>query len=206
MCGAREDSRRGPVGGGKALARCVLKLRPRPGERGDGPYGGTSQQEEAVSGSEQVENVSGAAKPAAQPFVQTLVGIIRAEDSYGAWDKKSDLQLLKDFIVTKEERRAIPIIGDPDPEALHRVEQYYRAVGLRIEQRTGLMASPMMKMSHEGFGRVILTTGKLVAFAKTLRDVHRFGFEDLVALDREGEKVVDQAVKSIEEFPQVARD
>jgi probable nitrogen fixation protein len=155
--------------------------------------------------SEQVQNVT-SAEPAAQPFVNTLIGIIRAEDSYGAWDKKTNAQLLEEFIVTKEERRSIPIIGDPDPETLHRVEQFYRAVGLRIEQRSGLMSSPMMKMSHEGFGRVILTTGKLVAFAKTLRDVHRFGFEDLAALDREGEKVVDQAMKTIDEFPQVARD
>jgi probable nitrogen fixation protein len=155
--------------------------------------------------SEQVQNAT-SAEPAAQPFVNTLIGIIRAEDSYGAWDKKTNAQLLEEFIVTKEERRSIPIIGDPDPETLHRVEQFYRAVGLRIEQRSGLMSSPMMKMSHEGFGRVILTTGKLVAFAKTLRDVHRFGFEDLAALDREGEKVVDQAMKTIDEFPQVARD
>jgi probable nitrogen fixation protein len=156
-----------------------------------------------VSGPEQISTEP--AVSANQAFVKTIIGIIRAEDSYGAWDRKTDAQLLSDFIVTKEQRRAIPIIGDPDPDALHRVEQYYRAVGLRIEQRTGLMASPMMKMSHEGFGRVILTTGKLVAFAKTLRDVHRFGFESLEALDREGEKTVDQAVKSIEEYPEVAR-
>jgi len=139
------------------------------------------------------------------PFVKSLIGIIRAEDSYGAWDRKSDEQLLSDFIVTKEERKAIPIIGDPDPDTLHRVEQFYRALGLRIEERTGLMASPMMSMSHEGFGRVILTTGRLVAFAKTLRDVHRFGFVSLEALNEQGEKAVGQAVEAIEAHPGVAR-
>ncbi len=139
------------------------------------------------------------------PFVKALIGIMRAEDSYGAWDRKTDEQLLREFIVTKEERRAIPIIGDPDPDTLHRVEQFYRAVGLRIEQLTGLMASPMMHMSHEGFGRVILTTGKLVAFAKTLRDVHRFGYESLEALDAQGQKAVVAAITAIEEHPEVAR-
>jgi len=139
------------------------------------------------------------------PFVKTLIGIIRAEDSYGAWDRKTDEQLLREFVVTKEERRSIPIIGDPDPDTLHRVEQYYRAVGLRIEERTGLMASPMMSMSHEGFGRVILTTGRLVAFVKTLRDVHRFGFVSLEALDEQGEKAVGQAVELIDAHPEVAR-
>ena len=35
----------------------------------------------------------------------------------------------------------------------------------------------MMKMSHEGFGRMILTAGRLIVVNKHLRDVHRFGFE-----------------------------
>jgi probable nitrogen fixation protein len=67
------------------------------------------------------------------------------------------------------------------------------------------MASPVMALSHEGFGRVVLTAGKLVVLAKTLRDVHRFGFEDLAALEAEGEKAVELAVKTIEAFPEVAR-
>jgi probable nitrogen fixation protein len=140
------------------------------------------------------------------PFLKTLIGLIRAEDSYGAWDKKTDSQLLKEFVVTKEERRAIPIIGDPDPDVMHRVEQFYRAVGLRIEQRTGLMASPTVNLHHEGFGRVFLTVGKLVALSKTLRDVHRFGFDSLQALSSVGEKAVDGAVQTIDQYPAVARD
>lgn len=143
--------------------------------------------------------------PETDPFLKTLIGLIRAEDSYGAWDKKTDTQLLEGFVVTKEARRAIPIIGDPDPDITHRVEQFYRAVGLRVEQRTSLMASPTLSMHHEGFGRLFITVGKLVALSKTLRDMHRFGFEGLAALSAEGEKVVDRAVKTIEEYPEVAR-
>jgi probable nitrogen fixation protein len=67
------------------------------------------------------------------------------------------------------------------------------------------MASPMMKMSHEGFGRVVLTSGKLVVFAKSVRDAHRFGFESLDALAKDGDKAVDQAIATINEFPAVAR-
>jgi len=138
------------------------------------------------------------------PFLKTLASIIRATDSYGAWDKKKDTELLQDFVVDKAARRALPVIGDPDPEVLARVEQFYRTVGLRIEQRTGLMSSPMMTMSHEGFGRLILTAGKLVAYAKTLRDVHRFGFDSLNVLATEGEKIVAAAVADIERFAEVA--
>ncbi|EKV30725.1 NifX-associated protein [Caenispirillum salinarum AK4] len=138
------------------------------------------------------------------PFVKELISQIRAQDSYGAWEKKSDRELLDDFIVTKERRREIPIIGDPDPDILWRVELFYAAIGLAVERRTGRMCSPMMKMSHEGFGRVIMTTGRLVVVAKSLRDVHRFGFESVAKLEEAGEKLVAEAVKWIETFPAVA--
>ena len=145
------------------------------------------------------------ADPLATPFLQSLVARIRAEDTFGAWDRKSDVDLLSDYIVTKEQRRSIPIIGDPDPDTLDRVEKFYQAIGLAIERVSGVMASPMMKMSHEGFGRVVLIAGVLVVHTRSLRDVHRFGFNDLGALAKEGMKAVDQAVKMIEAHPELAR-
>jgi probable nitrogen fixation protein len=138
------------------------------------------------------------------PFVRTLVRVVRAEDTFGVWERKSDAEILADFIVTKEQRRQIPIIGDPDPDVLGRVEKFYIAVGLDIERATGRMASPMMKMSHEGFGRVILSVGRLVVISKSLRDVHRFGFESFEKLAEAGEKLVDEARKWIDAYPAVA--
>lgn len=140
----------------------------------------------------------------ATPFLRILVRLIRAQDSYGAWDKKSDADILRDFIVTKEQRRAIPIMGDPDPDTLWRVEQFYAAIGLGIEQETGHVASPMMKMHHEGFGRCVLTVGKLVVLSKHLRDVHRWGFDGLATLAAEGAKQVAAGVATIRAFPEVA--
>src|SRR6266568_6331678 len=88
----------------------------------------------------------------ATPFVQQLIKQLRAQDTHGAWDGKSDMQLLKPYIHTAEERRAIPIMGDPDPETLWRLEIFYNAIAVAIERETRQMVSPMMKMSHEGFG------------------------------------------------------
>ncbi len=138
------------------------------------------------------------------PFVATLVRVLRAEDSYGVWESLPDADVLKDYIVTKEQRREIPIIGDPDPDVMMRVEKFYIAIGLDIERVTGRIASPMMKMSHEGFGRVVLTAGRLVVLSKSLRDVHRFGFETFEKLAEAGEKLVAEAVKWIESYPAVA--
>ena len=139
------------------------------------------------------------------PFVQTLVRLIRAQDSYGAWEGKPDSELIAPFIVTKEQRRSMPLMADPDPDVLARLDLFYNAVSLSIERETGKVASPMMKIHHEGFGRVLLTMGKLVVLSKHLRDVHRFGFDTIEKLETEGTKLVGAAVATINEFPEVAK-
>lgn len=144
------------------------------------------------------------AEQLATPFVQQLVKQLRAQDTHGAWDGKSDLQLLKPYILTPDERRAIPIIGDPDPETLWRLELFYNAIAVAIEQQTRQMVSPMMKMHHEGFGRMVLIAGRLVVVNKQLRDVHRFGFPSLRKLAEAGGKFLDEAVIMIRSYPEVA--
>ena len=137
-------------------------------------------------------------------FLNELVKLWRAQDSYGTWEGKSDAQLLEPYVVDKEKRKEIPVIGDPDPEMLWRLELYYSAVGLAIERQTGNMVTPMMKMHHEGFGRIVLIAGRLIVVNKQLRDVHRFGFLAMEILAEEGEKLVNAGVEMIRKFPDVA--
>ncbi|MEM8836616.1 MAG: NifX-associated nitrogen fixation protein [Pseudomonadota bacterium] len=139
------------------------------------------------------------------PFLKQLAAVVRAEDSHGVWDSKPDAELLSEFIITREERRNIPIIGDPDPDVMWRLERFYDAIGLLIEKESGCMASQMQKMSHEGFGRVVLIAGKLVVVSKHLRDVHRFGFESYAKLGEAGEKITADAVSTINQYPEAAR-
>ena len=142
--------------------------------------------------------------PMESVFLKELVKQWRAQDSYGAWEGKSDEMLLEPYIITKEMRKELPIIGDPDPETLWRLELFYNAVGLAIERQTGNMVTPMMKMHHEGFGRMILSAGRLIVVNKQLRDVHRFGFLSLEKLAEEGEKLVAAGVEMIGKYPEVA--
>ncbi|WOJ91406.1 NifX-associated nitrogen fixation protein [Methylocapsa polymorpha] len=147
------------------------------------------------------------AKPAAMEtvFVKELIKQWRAQDMHGAWDGKSDYDLIEPYIVNKAKRKEIPLVGDPDPETLWRLELFYNAIGLTIERATGCMVSPMMKMSHEGFGRMILMAGRLIVVNKMLRDVHRFGFDSLEKLAEEGDKAVAAGTDMINKFPEVAK-
>ncbi len=136
------------------------------------------------------------------PFCVELVRQVRARDTYGLYDGKPDAALLAPFLIDKA--KALPIIGDPAPEVLARLNQFYAAVALAIEKRCGIMASPLMHVTSEGFGRVALTCGRLVAVSKTLRDVHRFGFPSLEKLEAAGSALVVHALKWIDKFNDAA--
>lgn len=151
------------------------------------------------------ESAMQTAAPANRGFLEELIKQWRAQDLHGSWDRKSDADLLEPYILTREKRREIPIMSDPDPETLWRMELFYNAVGLAIERATGVMVSPLMKLHHEGFGRLVLTAGRLIVFNKHLRDVHRFGFESLEKLESQGEEIVANGIDWIEKYPDVAR-
>lgn len=150
------------------------------------------------------ESLGARANPLDAPFVHELIKQWRAQDAHGAWDGKSDLQLLDPYILDKERRKQIPMLGDPDPETVWRLELFYNAVALAIERATGVMVTSLMKMHHEGFGRMILAAGRLIVVNKQLRDVHRFGFGSLEKLAEEGGKLVASGIEMIKAYPEVA--
>jgi probable nitrogen fixation protein len=66
------------------------------------------------------------------------------------------------------------------------------------------MAVPLLSLTHEGFGRALITVGKLVVMDRTLRDVHRFGFPSLGKMKDEADKILSVALELIGEHSKVA--
>jgi probable nitrogen fixation protein len=129
---------------------------------------------------------------------------LKALDAYGTYDGWSDARILDPLILTKERKRAIPIIGDPDDITMARVKCYYNMLANLIEKESGLIAVPVINLSHEGFGRAFVTVGKLIVLDKVLRDVHRFGFPSLEKLNEEATTLINKAVDFIKTYPEVA--
>ena len=129
------------------------------------------------------ESTVEAVAPATRGFLNELIKQWRAQDLHGSWDAKSDHDLLEPYIMTREKRLEIPLMSDPDPETLWRMELFYNAIGLTIER---------------------FTAGRLIVFNKHLRDVHRFGFDSLEKLELEGERIVADGIEWIEKYPEVA--
>ncbi|AMA61600.1 NifX-associated nitrogen fixation protein [Bradyrhizobium sp. CCGE-LA001] len=138
------------------------------------------------------------------PIIKELIKLWRAQDTHGSWENRSDIYLLEPYILDSAKRRQLPIVGDPDPDTIRRLELFFDAVALSIERETAVMIQPMLKMNHEGFGRMVLIGGRLIVLNKQLRDVHRFGFESLAKLVGEGDKYVKDGVSMIRKFPSVA--
>ncbi len=137
-------------------------------------------------------------------FVKEMVKQMRAIDSYGTYDGWPIERILAPYIKTKDQRREIPVIGDPDDETLSRVKGFYNAIAVLIEKECGLMAVPMINITHEGFGRALITVGKLVVMDRTLRDVHRFSFENLSKMKDEADKLLSVALEIVGKYPEVA--
>jgi probable nitrogen fixation protein len=137
-------------------------------------------------------------------FAIEMVRQMRAVDSYGTFDNWSAAEILDPFVLTKEQKREIPVVGDPDEIVMSRIKAFYNAIAALIEKECGLMAVPTINLTHEGFGRALITVGKLVVMDKTLRDVHRFGFPTLSKMKDEADKLLSVALEIVGEYPKVA--
>ena len=137
-------------------------------------------------------------------FVKEMARQMRALDTYGTYQGWSVEKILDPYVLTKERKAEIPLIGDPDDETISRVKAFYNAIAVLIEKECKLLAVPLVHLTHEGFGRAIITVGKLVAVEKTLRDVHRFGFPSLSKMKDDADKMLGIALERIGQYPNVA--
>jgi probable nitrogen fixation protein len=137
-------------------------------------------------------------------FMKEMVKQMRAIDTYGTYEGMSDGEILDPFVLTRERKKAIPVIGDPDEILVARIKAYYNAISILIEKECGLMAVPLLNLTHEGFGRVLITVGKLVVHDRSLRDVHRFGFASLSNMKDEADKVLSVAMELVGMHSKVA--
>lgn len=137
-------------------------------------------------------------------FMQEMIKQMRALDMYDTYEGWSEAKILDPFVMTKERKRDLPIVGDPDEITIARIKAFYNAISTLIEKECKIMAVPIVNLSHEGFGRALISAGKLIVVDKTLRDVHRFGFKSLSKMKDEADKLLSVALELIGKYSDVA--
>jgi probable nitrogen fixation protein len=139
------------------------------------------------------------------PFLQELVRQIRAQDTFGTYKNWTDELVLAPFVVTKEQKKRISIQAEVEPITQFRITCFYRAVALCIEKVTGKLCQVVIDLNHEGFGWVLVWTGRLMVVSRTLRDAHRFGYPSLEKLAEEGEKLTNTGIELVQRFLEVTK-
>jgi probable nitrogen fixation protein len=152
-----------------------------------------------------IPNTMTTTTPTVSPFLKAITQQIRANDPYGTYRNWSDELLVKPYVVSKAQKREISVEGEVDPITKGRILAFYRAIAHRIEEETGLLCQVVLDLSHEGFGWVLVFSGRLLLVSKTLRDAQRFGFESLEKLEAEGDKTIQSGISLAQRFPEVGR-
>ncbi len=135
------------------------------------------------------------------PFGVELIRQIRALDQFGNWSRISDDELLiKKYVKSKEELKAVPVIADIDEMMINDIKMIYKAIALSFERKTGIVCNVIMEMSHEGFGRCAILSDRICIIDKYFKDAHRFSFRSLEALFEEGDKNLERALKVYEQY------
>jgi probable nitrogen fixation protein len=137
------------------------------------------------------------------PFLRAIVQQIRANDAYGTYRNWSDDLLLKPYLVSKADKRDIPLEDEVDAITQGRILAFYRAIAYCLEQETGLLSQVVLDLKHEGFGWAIIFAGRLLLVCKTLRDAQRFGFPTLEKMAVEGEKLIQKGIELAKKYPAV---
>lgn len=134
-------------------------------------------------------------------FIKTLIGQVRALDQFGTWTNRTDADILcEKYVKTKEDLKNIPVIADIDEMKIQDIRLIYQAIALAFEIKTGVMCSVVMEMSHEGFGRSVVLADKIVITNKFFKDAHRFSFRTYEDLIKEGDKLLENALKIYDEY------
>lgn len=134
-------------------------------------------------------------------FGVELIRQIRALDQFGNWAKTSDEELLvKKYVKTKEDLKTIPLIADIDEMLINDIKMIYKAIALAFERKTGIVCNVIMEMSHEGFGRCAVISGRICIVDKYFKDAHRFGFRTLEGLFEDGDKHLANAIAIYEQY------
>ena len=81
-------------------------------------------------------------------FVKEMARQMRALDTYGSYAGWSVEKVLDPYVLTRERKASIPLIGDPDDETISRVKAFYNAISVLIEKECKLLALSLIHISE----------------------------------------------------------
>lgn len=143
-----------------------------------------------------------------QDFLREIVNHVRAYDTYSIWSKKSDKDILSEFLKrAAKESKASELTGhcEIDPKAMLKIYSYFKAIGSILEKQTGIIISVIINLDDEGNGVIIVYAGRLILINKSIRDANGFGFKSIEDIELQGRKLIEKALVVLENYKEVAK-
>lgn len=137
-------------------------------------------------------------------FLDSLDKVVQGNDALGLYRNLDVAQRLEQmFLVTPEEKQQTEACGLIDPKVKEKIELFFQAVTYAIEQKSGKLVSSIVELNSEGFGRVILYSGRLILVNKSIRGIQKFTFTELKQLDKAGTQYISNALSWLEKYPEI---
>lgn len=138
-------------------------------------------------------------------FVKTLAQVIQSNDFTGAYRNLSTQEKVeKAFILSPEEKEKLAECGLIPEKLREQISLFFQAVAFAVEQKCGIMASSIVELNGEGFGRGMVYCGRLIALNKSIRGSQQFIFQNLEKLSKEGEAYIDEALSWVQKYQEIA--
>ncbi|MEK5165016.1 DUF269 domain-containing protein [Paenibacillus sp. FSL R5-0527] len=118
-------------------------------------------------------------------FNRTLSQMIDAYDYFGKVSGLSEEEKIARLLLfTPEEKQALSQDCTPNAKLRRQVEHVFQALAAALEAETGQLMQSMVEMNGEGFGRAIVSSGRLILVSVTLRAGLRFPFTSAAKLEK----------------------
>ncbi|MGG6312018.1 DUF269 domain-containing protein [Paenibacillus macerans] len=88
------------------------------------------------------------------------------------------------LLFSPEEKQALGQDCAPSPKLRRQVEQVFQALAVTLEIETRRLVQSMVEMNGEGFGRAIVSSGRLILVTLALRAGLRFPFTSQAKLEK----------------------
>lgn len=138
-------------------------------------------------------------------FLANLAQVIQANDLTGVYRSLSPQQKVEVvFIPNAEDKGKLAECGIIPENLKEHISCFFQAVAFSVEQQTGIMASSIIELNDEGFGRGMVYCGKLIALNKSIRGSQQFLFQNLEKLEKVGQAFIEEAVMWIHKYKEIA--
>lgn len=118
-------------------------------------------------------------------FNRSLCQMIDAYDYFGKGSGLSEEdKIARLLLFTPEEKQALSQDCTPNSKLRLQVEHVFQAMAVTLEVETERLMQSMVEMNGEGFGRAIVSSGRLILSSVTLRAGLRFPFTSAAKLEK----------------------